>query len=31
MAEGHHTIELIWKGINILLFLAIVYYFGRST
>jgi F0F1-type ATP synthase, subunit b len=30
MAEGHHTIELIWKGLNILLFLAIVYYFGRK-
>jgi len=30
MAEGHHTIELIWKGFNILLFLAIVYYFGRK-
>lgn len=29
MAEGHHTIELVWKGFNILLFLAIVYYFGR--
>ncbi|NAZ06873.1 MAG: hypothetical protein GU344_02790 [Thermocrinis sp.] len=30
MAEGHHTIELVWKGINVLLFLAIVYYFGRK-
>jgi len=30
MAEGHHTIELVWKGLNILLFLAIVYYFGRK-
>ncbi|WP_448584614.1 F0F1 ATP synthase subunit B family protein [Thermocrinis sp.] len=30
MAEGHHTLELLWKGINILLFLAIVYYFGRK-
>ena len=28
--EGHHTLELVWKGINILLFLAIVYYFGRK-
>ncbi len=30
MAEGHHTLELVWKGINILLFLAIAYYFGRK-
>ncbi|WP_029551343.1 ATP synthase F0 subunit B [Thermocrinis jamiesonii] len=30
MAEGHHTLELVWKGLNILLFLAIVYYFGRK-
>ncbi len=29
MSEGHHTIELLWKGFNILLFLGIVYYFGR--
>ena len=28
--EGHHTLDLVWKGINILLFLAIVYYFGRK-
>ena len=30
MSEGHHTIELIWKGLNILAFLAIVYYFGKK-
>lgn len=27
---GHHTIELLWKGINVLLFLGIVYWFGRK-
>ncbi len=30
MSEGHHTLELIWKGLNILAFLGIVYYFGRK-
>ncbi|WP_448588379.1 ATP synthase F0 subunit B [Thermocrinis sp.] len=30
MAEGNHTLELIWKGLNILVFLGIVYYFGRK-
>ncbi|MFN3976984.1 MAG: ATP synthase F0 subunit B [Aquificaceae bacterium] len=30
MSEGHHTLELLWKGINILAFLGIVYYFGRK-
>ena len=30
MAEGDHTLELVWKGLNILLFLAIVYYFGKK-
>ncbi|MFN3599688.1 MAG: ATP synthase F0 subunit B [Aquificaceae bacterium] len=29
MSEGNHTLELIWKGLNILAFLGIVYYFGR--
>jgi F-type H+-transporting ATPase subunit b len=27
---GHHAIELLWKGINVLLFLGIVYWFGRK-
>lgn len=30
MSEGHHTLELIWKGVNILAFLGLVYYFGRK-
>ncbi|SHK35193.1 ATP synthase F0 subunit B [Thermocrinis minervae] len=31
MSEAsHHALELFWKGFNILLFLAIVYYFGRK-
>ncbi len=30
MSEGHHTLELAWKGFNILLFLGIVYWFGRK-
>ncbi len=30
MNEGHHTLELIWKGVNILAFLFIVYWFGRK-
>lgn len=30
MSEGHHTIELLWKGLNILAFLGIVYYFGKK-
>lgn len=30
MSEGHHALELIWKGINILAFLGIVYYFGKK-
>ncbi|WPM32818.1 hypothetical protein IAE16_03840 [Hydrogenobacter sp. T-2] len=30
MSEGHHTLELIWKGLNILAFLGIVYYFGKK-
>lgn len=30
MSEGHHTLELVWKGLNILAFLGIVYYFGRK-
>lgn len=30
MSEGHHTLELVWKGINILAFLGIVYWFGRK-
>lgn len=29
MTEGHHTIELLWKGFNILLLLGIVYFFAR--
>ncbi len=27
---GHSPLELIWKGLNILAFLAIVYWFGRK-
>ncbi|GBC89254.1 ATP synthase subunit b [bacterium HR13] len=27
---GHHLTELLWKGFNVLLFLGIVYYFGRK-
>ncbi len=30
MSEGHHTLELVWKGLNILAFLGIVYYFGKK-
>ncbi len=30
MSEGHHTLELIWKGLNILAFLGIVYHFGKK-
>ncbi len=30
MSEGHHTLELLWKGLNILAFLGIVYYFGKK-
>lgn len=30
MSEGNHTLELLWKGLNILAFLGIVYYFGRK-
>lgn len=30
MSEGHHTLELLWKGLNILAFLGIVYYFWRK-
>ncbi|MCS6958257.1 MAG: hypothetical protein RMK75_07375 [Aquificaceae bacterium] len=30
MSEGHHGVELLWKGLNILAFLGIVYYFGRK-
>ncbi|MCS7029097.1 MAG: hypothetical protein N3C57_07535 [Aquificaceae bacterium] len=30
MSEGHHTLEIIWKGLNILAFLGIVYYFGKK-
>ncbi len=30
MSEAHHTTELLWKGFNILLFLGIVYWFGRK-
>ncbi|MFN3813047.1 MAG: hypothetical protein ACK4SM_00290 [Aquificaceae bacterium] len=26
---GHHTIELLWKGFNILLLLGIAYFFAR--
>lgn len=29
MSEGSHTLEIIWKGFNILVFLGLVYYFGR--
>jgi F-type H+-transporting ATPase subunit b len=29
--EGHHSpLELFWKGFNILLFLGVVYWFGRN-
>ena len=27
---GHHAIELLWKGFNVLLFLGIAYWFGRK-
>lgn len=30
MSDGHHTIELLWKGVNIVAFLAIVYHFGKK-
>ncbi|MFN3870134.1 MAG: hypothetical protein ACK4MW_01425 [Aquificaceae bacterium] len=30
MSEGHHALELAWKGLNVLAFLGIVYYFGRK-
>ncbi|MEN3027630.1 MAG: hypothetical protein ABDH29_00005, partial [Aquificaceae bacterium] len=30
MSEGHHGLELLWKGLNILAFLGIVYYFGKK-
>lgn len=30
MSEGHHALELVWKGLNILAFLGIVYYFGKK-
>lgn len=30
MSEGHHILELIWKGLNILAFLGVVYYFGKK-
>ena len=30
MSEGHHTVELLWKAFNILLFLGIAYWFGRK-
>lgn len=29
MSEGHHAIELLWKGLNVVAFLALVYYFGK--
>ncbi|RMH80384.1 MAG: hypothetical protein D6674_03940 [Acidobacteria bacterium] len=30
MSEGHHAVELVWKGLNILAFLGIVYWLGRK-
>ncbi len=30
MSEGHHALELLWKGLNIVAFLGIVYYFGKK-
>ncbi|MCS7262944.1 MAG: hypothetical protein N3C13_04350 [Aquificaceae bacterium] len=30
MKEGSHLLEVLWKGVNVLAFLGLVYYFGRK-